>query len=100
MEAPEIQLLANYPSPFNPDTWIPFRLARDADVTVTIYNAGGKLVRTFDLGHLSAGSYESKGEAVYWDGRNEFGELASTGVYFYRMSTPTFSVIRKTSIRK
>ena len=99
-EAPEIELLANYPSPFNPDTWIPFRLARDTAVTVTIYNAGGKLVRTFDLGLMSAGAYESKSEAVYWDGRNEFGELVATGVYFYRMSTPTSSVIRKTSIHK
>ena len=96
----QIELLPNYPSPFNPDTWIPFRLARDTNVAITIYDAGGALVRTFELGNLSAGAYESKGKAVYWDGRNDFGELVATGVYFYRLSTPDFSVTRKTSIRK
>ena len=98
--AKQVQLLPNYPSPFNPDTWIPFRLEEDTKVTVTIYDAGGNLVRTFELGYLSAGSYESKGRAVYWDGRNDFGELMASGVYFYELSTPTSSVIRKTSIRK
>ena len=96
----EIELLPNYPSPFNPDTWIPFRLSEDTNVTVTIFDVGGDAVRTFELGHMSAGSYESKGKAVYWDGRNDFGELVSTGVYFYRLSTPHSSAIRKTSIRK
>ena len=100
LPAKQIELLPNYPSPFNPDTWIPFRLARETNVTVTIYDASGVLVRTFELGHLSAGSYESKGKAVYWDGRNDFGELVATGVYFYRLSTPETSVTRKTSIRK
>ena len=100
LPAKQIELLPNYPSPFNPDTWIPFRLARETNVTVTIYDATGVLVRTFELGHLSAGSYESKGKAVYWDGRNDFGELVATGIYFYRLSTPETSVTRKTSIRK
>ena len=63
-------------------------------------DANGVLIRTFELGHLSAGSYESKGRAVYWDGRNDFGELVATGVYFYRLSTPEISVTRKTSVRK
>ena len=100
LPAKQIELLPNYPSPFNPDTWIPFRLARETNVTITIYDASGVLVRTFELGHLSTGSYESKGRAVYWDGRNDFGELVATGVYFYRLSTPETSVTRKTSIRK
>ena len=69
-------------------------------MAITIYDAGGALVRTFELGNLSAGAYESKGKAVYWDGRNDFGELVATGIYFYRLSTPDFSVTRKTSIRK
>lgn len=96
----EIELLPNYPSPFNPDTWIPFRLSEDTNVTVTIFDVSGNTVRTFELGHMSAGSYESKGKAVYWDGKNDFGELVSTGIYFYRLSTPHSSAIRKTSIRK
>ena len=36
------QLLANYPNPFNPETWIPYELATDTNVTLTIYNAQGR----------------------------------------------------------
>ena len=98
--ANQIELLPNFPNPFNPDTWIPFRLAVDAPVTVTVYDSKGSRVRTFDLGYMSAGSYESKSKAIYWDGKNDFGEQVSSGVYFYRLSTPHGSVIRKTSVRK
>ena len=50
------ELLLNYPNPFNPETWIPYRLANDSDVTLTIYNTKGAVVRRLDLGHQSAGS--------------------------------------------
>ena len=70
----ETALLPNYPNPFNPETWIPYRLAEDAVVTLTIYNSSGALVRRLELGHQSAGFYTSRGKAAYWDGRNNFGE--------------------------
>ena len=44
-------LLANYPNPFNPETWIPYQLAKEADVTLRIYAIDGTLVRTLALGH-------------------------------------------------
>ena len=47
----ETELLANYPNPFNPETWIPYRLAEDAFVTLTIYDGVGQVVRTLDVGH-------------------------------------------------
>ena len=50
----ETQLLWNYPNPFNPETWIPYRLAKDAFVTLTIYNGNGQLVRRLNVGHRSA----------------------------------------------
>ena len=53
-------LLANYPNPFNPETWIPYHLAKPADVTLTIYSVDGKIVRKLDLGHQAAGFYQSK----------------------------------------
>ncbi|HEX28622.1 TPA: T9SS type A sorting domain-containing protein, partial [Candidatus Poribacteria bacterium] len=78
-------LLPNYPNPFNPETWIPFQLAEDADVTIRIYDLRGNLIKTLDLGHLKAGYYTSRSSAAHWDGRNELGERVASGVYIYRM---------------
>ena len=93
-------LLANYPNPFNPETWIPYQLANPAEVTVTIYAANGAVVRKLDLGHQRAGSYASRHRAAYWDGRNAHGEPVASGVYFYTLSTGDFSGTRKMVIRK
>ncbi len=82
----ETELLANYPNPFNPETWIPYRLAEDAFVTLTIYDGAGQIVRTIDLGHQTAAAYESRSNAIYWDGRNQVGESVASGVYFYHLS--------------
>ena len=82
----ETALLPNYPNPFNPETWIPYRLAEDAFVTLTIYDVSGQVVRTLDVGHRVAAFYESRSKAIYWDGRNEFGEGVASGVYFYHLS--------------
>ena len=96
----ETVLLANYPNPFNPETWIPYQLSKPAEVTVTIYAANGAIVRTLDLGHRHAGSYDSRGRAAYWDGRNAAGESVASGVYFYTLSAGEFSATRKMVIRK
>ena len=93
-------LLANYPNPFNPETWIPYQLANPAEVTVTIYAANGAVVRTLDFGHRRAGSYASRSRAAYWDGRNEVGEPVASGVYFYTLQAGDFSATRKMVIRK
>ena len=66
-------LLANYPNPFNPETWIPYHLTAPADVTLTLYAVDGKVVRRLDLGHQAAGFYQRKSRAAYWDGRNSMG---------------------------
>ncbi|MDP7180028.1 MAG: dockerin type I domain-containing protein [Candidatus Woesearchaeota archaeon] len=79
-------LMNNYPDPFNPETWIPFMLGEGGNVRVSIYNRGGSLVRTLDLGHREPGVYDRKDEAAHWDGRNEFGEKAASGLYFYRLN--------------
>ena len=96
----ETVLLANYPNPFNPETWIPYRLAEDAFVTLTIYNGSGRVVRTLDVGHRTAAFYESRAKAIYWNGRNEFGEGVASGVYFYHLSAGDFSATRKMLIIK
>ena len=93
-------LLANYPNPFNPETWIPYHLAKDADVTLHIYAMNGQLVRTLTLGHQAAGMYQNRSRAAYWDGRNAFGEPVASGVYFYTLTAGDFSATRKMLIRK
>ena len=94
------KLLANYPNPFNPETWIPYQLAAAADVTLTIYTAEGQLVRTLVIGHKSTGIYENKSRAVYWDGKNDLGELVASGLYFYTLTAGNFTASRKMLILK
>ena len=93
-------LLANYPNPFNPETWIPYQLAHDTNVTLTIYDIKGAVVRRLDLGHQMAGYYADRIKAAYWDGRNNLGESVGSGVYFYQLQAEDFSAIRKMVILK
>ena len=66
----ETGLLANYPNPFNPETWIPYQLDKLAEVTISIYAVDGQVVRRLALGHQPAGMYQNRSRAAYWDGRN------------------------------
>ena len=96
----ETALLANYPNPFNPETWIPYQLAQASDVQIHIHAINGTLVRTLDLGHQSAGIYQQQTHAAYWDGRNQLGEPVASGVYFYTLTAGDFIATRKMLIRK
>ena len=94
------QLLQNFPNPFNPETWIPFRLADESHVTIHIYSSTGQLVRRLSPGIMLAGDYASESKAVYWDGRNQIGETVSSGVYLYTITADDFVATRKMLIRK
>ncbi|MCY3743890.1 MAG: leucine-rich repeat protein [Candidatus Poribacteria bacterium] len=96
----ENALFANFPNPFNPETWIPYQLEKPTEVTITIYAINGHIVRTLDLGHQPAGLYQNRSRAAYWDGRNAFGEPVASGVYFYTITAGDFSATRKMLIRK
>ena len=76
-------LLPNFPNPFNPETWIPYQLARESVVRISVYSSKGILVRELDLGLQPEGFYTDKHYAAYWDGRNEGGELLASGLYIY-----------------
>ena len=93
-------LLQNYPNPFNPETWIPYQLSEDTSVSVSIYDTTGRLVRTLSLGFQSAGFYNSRSRAAYWDGRNAVGERVASGIYFYQLTTPAFQQTRRMLILK
>ena len=96
----ETALLANYPNPFNPETWIPYQLAESAEVTLTIYDMNGKMVRHVAVEHQAAGMYQSRSRAVYWDGRNQLGEPLASGLYFYTLTAGDFTATRRMLILK
>ena len=94
-------LLANYPNPFNPETWIPYHLAEASVVRVSIYDQWGRVVRHLDLGHRLTGRYESRSRAAYWDGRNSVGESVASGIYFYTFTVSgSYTTTRKMLILK
>lgn len=93
-------LLANYPNPFNPETWIPYHLSKDANVTLHIYAVNGTLVRTLAHGNQAAGMYQNRSRAAYWDDKNESGEPVASGLYFYTLTADNFTATRKMLIRK
>ena len=96
----QTQLLANYPNPFNPETWIPFELHQNTNVSLTIYDLLGDQIRRIDLGHTLAGKHINKDQSIYWDGRSDTGEKVSTGTYFYTIQTDEYSATRKMVILK
>ena len=96
----ETTLLPNYPNPFNPETWIPYRLARETEVAITIYDTKGTPVRRLALGNQSAGYYAERGKAAYWDGRNEDGEAVVSGIYIYQFRAGDYAASRRMVIVK
>ncbi len=96
----ETLLLANYPNPFNPETWLPYHLADASDVVITIYDMRGTVVRRLELGHQREGYYTSRARAAYWDGRNHIGERVASGIYFYQLEADDMSLLRKMVILK
>ena len=96
----ETQVLANFPNPFNPETWIPFHIKEGGNVTVFIRTATGHVVRTLRLGLTKPGIYTTKDRAVYWDGRNEQGAKVASGVYFYTLQTEHFTHTKKMLLLK
>ena len=96
----ETVLLPNYPNPFNPETWIPYDLAEDAEVEIHIYNLKGETVRQLSLGSQGAGTYRTRSRAAYWDGRNAVGEPVASAVYFYTLHAGQIKATRQMVILK
>ena len=94
------QLLTNYPNPFNPETWIPYQLNSDSEVTIGIYGMDGNLVRQLDVGYQPAGYYHAQSRAAYWDGRNNIGEQVVSGIYFYQLLAGDYTATKKMVILK
>ena len=93
-------IFQNYPNPFNPETWIPYQLAEDSEVTIRIYDSAGRLIRTLDLGRKTIGLYITRDAAAYWDGKTNTGEYVSSGVFFYTIQVREFTATRKMAVEK
>lgn len=78
------------PNPFNPSTSIRFELDHPGEVDVRVYNVQGELVRTLISGHSEAGAH-----SVVWNGKDEKGSSARSGVYFYEFRTNGVREARK-----
>ena len=94
------ELLPNYPNPFNPETWFPYRLAESSEVAITIYDSLGRVVRRLDLGAKPAGLYESRSRAAYWDGRNAVGEPVSSETYVVELRAGSYRATRNVLIAR
>ncbi len=100
MKPTRTSLFANYPNPFNPETWIPYQLAEDTNVQFNIYNTAGHLVRNMDLGFKNSGFYLNKNQAAYWDGKNNTGEKLASGIYIYQLIAGKYTTTRRLVIVK
>jgi hypothetical protein len=84
------ELFQNYPNPFNPSTTIKVYLKTTSQVRISIYNSLGQRVRELVNGQLPAARH-----LFTWDGRNSNGEKVSSGIYFYQLSTNSFTKVKK-----
>lgn len=91
----EFALSQNYPNPFNPTTTVNFDLPNKSDVSIKIYNVLGQVVNTLVDESLEAGSYK-----VEWDGNNDNGLHAASGVYFYKIVAGDFVQTKKMMMLK
>ncbi len=89
------QLLANFPNPFNGETTIRYQLTATEDITLAVYNMAGQKVRVLSEGRQEAGEH-----LVHWDGLDDAGLPAASGIYWYRLSTPTSVQSRKMAMVK
>jgi len=85
----------NFPNPFNPQTTIAFSLKDGANVSLSIYDVGGRRVRDLVNENRTSGAYK-----VVWDGRSSSGDPVASGVYFYKLVAGSFTDTKKMVLLK
>jgi len=91
----KFELYQNYPNPFNLETTIEYELPYDSWVSLKIYNVLGQEIKTLVEGFKEAGKHK-----IIWDGRNDTGQVVTSGVYLCRMVSGTFSKTVKMILAK
>ena len=95
-ELPKPELtISNYPNPFNPETKIVFNLPEEGNVKLEIYNIKGQKIITLLDCYMSPGRSE-----MIWNGKDDNGKPVGSGVYFYKLQTPSKSYVRKCMLLK
>ncbi|KAA3606900.1 MAG: T9SS C-terminal target domain-containing protein [Calditrichaeota bacterium] len=94
-KAKRFELAQNFPNPFNPSTTISYNLANDAKVILKIYNEKGEFVKELTNGFRYEGSHN-----VVWNGTDSFGNQVSSGTYFYKLTSGTFTQTNKMILLK
>jgi hypothetical protein len=85
----------NYPNPFNPTTTISFSLKEREMVTLSIYNLKGQKIRTLESTELESGQH-----SIIWNGDDQNGNVVSSGIYFYKLDTDSYSATKKMVMMK
>jgi len=86
----EFSILGNHPNPFNPNTTISFTLPESGQTNLSIYSITGQKIRTLVSGRMSAGEH-----SVVWNGLDDFGMPAASGIYLSRLEGGGKAIIRK-----
>ena len=94
-EPGRFQLYQNYPNPFNPTTTIEYQVSNRSNVKINIYNSNGQLMKVLVNEDRKVGSYSIK-----WNGRDDKGNLAASGTYFYQIQTGNYLQSRKMILLK
>ncbi|MEW6482045.1 MAG: T9SS type A sorting domain-containing protein, partial [bacterium] len=79
--------------------YIPFKLSKDSNVSLEIYNILGQKVRTIELGQRKKGSYTQKDRAIFFDLKNNAGQNLSSGLYFYKIKAGDFSAVKSMIVK-
>ncbi|MDD3050172.1 MAG: FlgD immunoglobulin-like domain containing protein [Candidatus Cloacimonetes bacterium] len=93
--SPNINKISNYPNPFNPETTISYNVEKAGNVKVTVYNLKGQFIKTLSNEYVTIGE-----QTVTWNGTDENGKDVSSGVYFYKVETPTSTNMNKMLLLK
>ncbi|MEW6680878.1 MAG: cohesin domain-containing protein, partial [bacterium] len=95
-------LFQSFPNPAENGCWIPYQLAKDADVSLIIYNIVGQKVAEVNAGYKPAGFYTKAedGCAIFWDGKNSANQPVAQGLYFYQLKAGDFTATRSMILRK
>jgi flagellar hook assembly protein FlgD len=88
-------LQGNYPNPFNPETVIRFATKDPGNVKITVYNIKGQVVKTLTNQNYSSGNHQ-----LIWNGKDDKGRSVSSGIYMYRMETPSYTKTMKMMLMK
>jgi hypothetical protein len=91
----DYKLYDNFPNPFNPTTKIAFELPKASHVKLMIYDVVGR-----EVAQLADADYPAGYAELTWNGLNKNGNLVSSGVYLYRVSTDKWSKVKKMMVLK